>query len=379
MSKPLSYRPWLAVAITLVLAACGGTKQEAGTAPAAAAPEEKVLHIFNWSDYIAEDTQGNFEKATEIKVTYDVFDNNELLQSKLLAGSTGYDIVVPSASFLESQIKAGVFRKLDRSKLPNWKNLDPEIMKFLEQHDPGNQYAVPWLWGITGIGYNVDKVKAALGGVPLDSWSMVFDPKNAAKLKSCGITLLDAPTEIIDSVLIYLGRDPNSEKPEDLKAATDVLMSIRPYIKSYNSSQYINDLANGEICVVVGWNGDILQARDRANEAANGVHVAYFTPKEGAIRWFDMMAIPADATHPDNAHKWLNYVMEPKVIAEVSNFKRYANANLAAMPFVIPEVASDPGIYPDATVRAILKPHLAESLAYSRDATRAWTLVRTGK
>lgn len=372
----------LAAAIALTLAACGGgDKKEAATgdAPAAAPAEEKVLSVYNWSDYIAEDTEANFEKETGIQVNYDNFDNNEVLESKLLAGNTGYDVVVPSASFLERQIKAGVFRKLDKSKLPNFKNLDPQLMQVLALHDAGNQYAVPWLWGTTGIGYNTAKVKAALGDMPVDSWAMVFDPKVAAKLKGCGITMLDAPSEIIDSALIYLGKDPNSEKPEDLKAAEALLLSVRPYIKYLHSSQYINDLANGEVCVSVGWSGDVLQARDRAAEAAKGVEVAYMVPKEGAIMWFDMMAIPADAPHPDNAHKWIDYTMRPQVIAAVSNYVNYANANGAALEFVKDEVKNDPGIYPNAATRAKLHAHLAEGQEYSREANRAWTRVRTGK
>jgi len=380
MSQSLPVRPWLAAAVTLVLAACGGGKQESsGEAAPAAAPEEKVLNVYNWSDYIAEDTIANFQTATGIKVNYDVFDNNEVLEAKLLAGSTGYDVVVPSASFLERQIKAGVFRKLDKSKLPNWQNLDPAVMKVLALHDPGNEHAVPWLWGTTGIGYNVAKVKAALGEVPVNSWSLIFDPKIAAKLKGCGITLLDAPSEVIDSVQIYLGLDPNGEKPEDLKAAADVLMSVRPYVKYLHSSQYINDLANGEVCVSLGWSGDVLQARDRAVEANKGIEIAYAVPKEGAIMWFDMMAIPADAKHPDNAHAWINNAMDPKVIAGVSNFVQYANGNAAALPMVDDAVKNNPGIYPDEATKAKLHAHLAESEAYSREANRAWTKFRTGK
>ncbi|MFM7065617.1 MAG: polyamine ABC transporter substrate-binding protein [Gammaproteobacteria bacterium] len=380
MSQSLPVRPWLAAAVTLVLAACGGGKQESsGEAAPAAAPEEKVLNVYNWSDYIAEDTIANFQTATGIKVNYDVFDNNEVLEAKLLAGSTGYDVVVPSASFLERQIKAGVFRKLDKSKLPNWQNLDPAVMKVLALHDPGNEHAVPWLWGTTGIGYNVAKVKAALGEVPVNSWSLIFDPKIAAKLKGCGITLLDAPSEVIDSVQIYLGLDPNGEKPEDLKAAADVLMSVRPYVKYLHSSQYINDLANGEVCVSLGWSGDVLQARDRAVEANKGIEIAYTVPKEGAIMWFDMMAIPADAKHPDNAHAWINNAMDPKVIAGVSNFVQYANGNAAALPMVDDAVKNNPGIYPDEATKAKLHAHLAESEAYSREANRAWTKFRTGK
>lgn len=381
MSKPVSYRPWLAAAVTLVLAACGGGKQEAGTdgVAAAPAPEEKVLNVHNWSDYIAEDTIANFQKATGITVDYTVFDENEVLEAKLLAGNTGYDVVVPSASFLERQIKAGVYQKLDKSKLPNWKNLDPAVMKVLALHDPGNEHAVPWLWGTTGIGYNVAKVKAALGDVPMNTWALVFDPKYAAKLKGCGITMLSAPSEVIDTALIYLGRDPNSEKPEDLKAAMDLLTPIRPYIKYFHSSSYINDLANGEVCVSLGWSGDVLQARDRANEAKKGIEIAYVVPKEGAIMWFDTMAIPADAKHPGNAHAWINNAMDPKVIAGVSNFVQYANGNAASLPMVDDAVKNDPGIYPDEATKAKLHAHLAESDAYSREANRAWTKFRTGK
>jgi putrescine transport system substrate-binding protein len=380
MTYSTPVRPWLAAAVTLVLAACGGGQQEsAGEAAPAAAPEEKVLNVYNWSDYIAEDTIANFQTATGIKVNYDVFDTNEVLEAKLLAGSTGYDVVVPSASFLERQIKAGVFRKLDKSKLPNWQNLDPAVMKVLALHDPGNEHAVPWLWGTTGLGYNVAKVKAALGDVPVDSWSLVFDPKNAAKLKGCGITVLDTANEVIDTALIYLGRDPNSEKPEDLKAAMDLLTPIRPYIKYFHSSSYINDLANGEVCVSLGWSGDVLQARDRANEANKGIQIAYTVPKEGAIMWFDMMAIPADAKHPDNAHAWINNAMDPKVIAGVSNYVQYANGNAASLPMVDDAVKNNPGIYPDEATKAKLHAHLAESDDYSREANRAWTKLKTGK
>jgi putrescine transport system substrate-binding protein len=371
----------LVAALAALLAACGGgDKKPAGEAAAPAAPkaEEKVLNVFNWSDYIAEDTQANFEKQTGIKVNYDVFDGNEVLETKLLAGRTGYDVVVPSASFLERQIKAGVFMKLDKSKLPNLKNMDPEIMQRIAlAHDPGNEHAVPYLWGTTGIGYNVDKVKKALGTDKIDSWAAIFDPKNAAKLKDCGMTLLDAPSETTDSMLIFLGMDPNSEKTEDLKAAEEALMKIRPYVRYLHSSQYINDLANGEICVVLGWSGDVIQARDRADEANKGVHIAYTIPKEGAIMWFDMLAIPADAPHPDNAHQFINYLMDPAVIAGVSNYVAYANGNAASLPMVDESVKGDPTIYPTPEVK--LYPHLAESQEFSRLLNRAWTRFRTGQ
>ncbi len=373
--------PAAAVA-ALLLAACGGRQEEPPAAAGeAAAPvaEAKVVHFYNWSDYIAEDTLPEFEKRTGVEVTYDVFDSNEILETKLLTGRTGYDVVVPSASFLERQIKAGVFLKLDRSRLTNYGNLDPEIMQRIALHDPGNQYGVPYMWGTTGIGYNVDKVRKALGEVPVDSWSIVFDPGNAAKLKGCGLAMLDAPGEVVDSALIYLGRDPNSENTEDLKAAEDLLMKVRPFVRYLHSSQYINDLANGEICVAVGWSGDVLQAKRRAEEAGKGVEVGYAIPKEGAIMWFDMLAIPADAPHPDNAHRLIDYLLEPAVIAKASNFVRYANGNMNATPLVDEAVRTNPAIYPTDEVKKKLFPHLAESAEFSRLLNRSWTRFRTGQ
>jgi putrescine transport system substrate-binding protein len=345
-----------------------------------AAAQQKVVNVFNWSDYIDPAVLEQFTAETGIKVNYDVFDSNEVLETKLLAGSTGYDIVVPSASFLERQIKAGVFQKLDKSLLTHYSNLDPVLLKRLEMNDPGNQYAVPWLWATTGLGYNVAKVKAALGAnVPVNSWALVFDPKIAAKLQSCGITLLDSPPEVLGSALIYLGLDPNSEKPEDLKAATDLLLSVRPYVKYFHSSQYVNDLANGEICVSLGWSGDVLQARDRAADARNGADIAYLVPKEGALIGFDVLVVPADAEHPGNAHAWINNAMDPAVIAGVSNTVNYANGVAASRPLLDKAVRNDPGIYPDAATRAKLHAHMAESQEYSRAANRAWTRVRNGQ
>lgn len=368
----------LLAAAVVMLAACGGKKEEENAA-AAAAPEEKVLFVYNWSDYIGETTIADFEARTGIKVTYDVFDSNEVLETKLLAGHTGYDVVVPSASFLERQIKAGVFLKLDKSKLPNLVNMDPEIMQRVAAHDPGNEHSVNYLWGTTGIGYNPDRVKKVLGSDTIDSWGAIFDPAKAKKLAKCGISMLDAPTEVIDSALIYLGRDPNSEKAEDLAAAEELLMQVRPYVRYFHSSQYINDLATGEICVALGWSGDVLQARDRGAEAEKPVKVAYSIPNEGAIMWFDMLAIPADAPHPGNAHEFLNFIMDPAVAAGISDFVAYANGNAASLPLVSEDVKNDPSVYPTEEVKKKLHPHLAESQEYSREANRAWTRVRTGQ
>jgi len=370
------FRFGLLIAAVVWLAACGGKKEEAAEAPK---PEDKVLYVYNWSDYIGEKTIAEFEAKTGIKVTYDVFDSNEVLETKLLAGKTGYDVVVPSANFLERQIKAGVFLKLDKSQLPNLVNMDPDIMQRVALHDAGNEHSINYLWGTTGIGYNPDLVKKALGTDTIDSWSAIFDPANAKKLAKCGISMLDAPSEVLDSALIYLGRDPNSEKAEDLAAAEEVLMKVRPYVRYFHSSQYINDLATGEICVSLGWSGDALMARTRGAEATKPVKVAYTIPKEGAIMWFDMLAIPADAPHPNNAHAFLNFIMEPQEAAGISNFVSYANGNSASLPFVDDSIKNDPSVYPTEEVKKNLHPHLAESQEFSRDLNRAWTKVRTGQ
>ncbi|MBM2854026.1 MAG: spermidine/putrescine transporter substrate-binding protein [Steroidobacteraceae bacterium] len=370
------FRFGLLVAAVVWVAACGGKKEEAAEAPK---PEEKVLFVYNWSDYIGETTIAEFEAKTGIKVTYDVFDSNEVLETKLLAGKTGYDVVVPSANFLERQIQAGVFLPLDKSKLPNLVNMDPDIMQRVAAHDAGNDHSINYLWGTTGVGYNPDLVKKALGTDTLDSWSAVFDPAIAKKLAKCGISMLDAPSEVMDSALIYLGRDPNSEKAEDLAAAEELLMKVRPYVRYFHSSQYINDLATGEICVSLGWSGDVLQARDRGAEAEKPVRVAYTIPKEGAIMWFDMLAIPTDAPHPGNAHEFLNFIMDPAVAGGISNYVAYANGNAASLPLVSEDLRNDPSVYPTPEVKQKLHAHLAESQEFSRDLNRAWTRVRTGQ
>jgi putrescine transport system substrate-binding protein len=369
-----------AATLALAVTACGKKESaEQAQQPGAAAQEEKVLHVFNWSDYIAEDTVPNFEKQSGIKVTYDVFDSNDVLETRLLAGNSGFDVVVPSASFLERQIKAGVFQKLDKSQIPNLQHMDADIMNRVGLHDPNNEYAVPYLWGTTGIGYNEDKIRKIFGNATPDSWNYIFDPKNAAKLKDCGLSLLDASDEILKIVLAWMGRDPNSQKEEDLKAAEEKLMPIRPFVRKIHSSQYIDDLANGDLCVAVGWSGDILQARDRAEEAGQGVKIKYTIPKEGTIVWFDMLAIPADAKHPKNAHAFINYLMEPQVAANNSNFVNYANANSASLPMVSDEVKNDPGIYPTPEVKAKLFPSLAYGEDFQRSMNRMWTKFQTGQ
>ncbi|MBD8163163.1 spermidine/putrescine ABC transporter substrate-binding protein PotF [Erwinia persicina] len=341
---------------------------------------DKTLHVYNWSDYIAPNTVADFEKQTGIKVVYDVFDSNEVLEGKMMAGNTGYDVVVPSSSFLARQLQSGVFQPLDRSKLPNYKNLDPELMKKLEQHDPGNKYAIPYLWATTGIGYNVEKVKAALGkDAPVDSWDLVLKPENLEKLKSCGVSFLDAPEEIFATVLNYLGKDPNSSDPKDYTAATDLLLKLRPSIRYFHSSQYINDLANGNTCVAIGWAGDILQAKNRAVEAKNGVNIAYSIPKQGALAFFDMLAIPKDAKNVDEAYQFINYLMEPKVMAQISNTVFYASGVKASLPFVDPAIRDNPGIYPTPDTMAKLFTLKVQEPKLDRVRTRAWTKVKSGK
>ena len=371
----------LAAAAALALVGCGKKAAEP-TASQSGAPaeEDKVLNVYNWSDYIAEDTVKNFEAKTGIKVTYDVFDSNEVLETRLLAGNSGFDVVVPSASFLERQIKAGLFQKLDKAQLQNLANMDPEIMQRVSLHDPSNDHAVPYMWGTTGIGYNEAKIKQILGGdVALDSWRFIFEPDQLAKFKDCGVSVLDAPEEILKITLSYLGRDPNSEKPEDLKAAEEKLLSIRPYIRKIHSSQYIEDLARGDLCVAVGYSGDILQARDRAAEASNGLVVKYAIPKEGTVVWFDMLAIPAGAWHPRNALAFINYLMDPQVAAANSNAVNYANANTQALTYVKDEVKNDPGVYPSPEVKARLFPSLALTEDFNRLLTRMWTRFTTGQ
>jgi putrescine transport system substrate-binding protein len=363
------------------LVGCG--KKEEAPADAAQAPaapvEEKVVNVYNWSDYIDPAMLEQFTAETGIKVNYDVFDSNEVLETKLLAGNTGYDVVVPSASFMERQIKAGVFQKLDRSKLANWDKLDPEILQRVALHDPGNEHSVNHMWGTTGIGYNEGKVKAIDPNAPVDSWNLVFDPKQIAKYKDCGVSVLDAPSEIVAAVLAWKGKDPNSQDPADLQMAEEVLMSIRPYIRMIHSSNYIDALANGELCVAVGWSGDVLQSRDRAEEAAQGNVIKYNVPKEGTIIWFDMYAIPADAPHVDNAHAFINYMMKPEVAAKNSNFVNYATGNAASLSMVDEAVRNDPGVYPPAEVKAKLFPDLAESEEFTRLLNRTWTRFTTGQ
>jgi putrescine transport system substrate-binding protein len=360
----------------LLLSACGGGGDHGRGR--GGADSDKVLNIYSWTDYIAPDTVANFETETGIKVHYDTYDSNEVLETKLLTGHTNYDIVVPTDTFFERLARAGAFRVLDPAALSNRGNLDPEIMRRLAVHDPGNTRAVPYLWSTVGLGYNAAAIAQRLGAKPPDGWSLLFDPANAAKLEDCGISIIDSPADVFAATLVYLGRDPNSREPADAQAALAVLMRIRPWVRSIDTSEYISELANGSLCLALGWSGDVLQARDRAREAANGARIVYLLPREGSLLETDMMAIPADAPHPANAELWMNYLMRPEVMAGITNFVKYPNGNAAARPYVAPAIAADPNVYPDADARAKLQVLRAAPPEYSRMLTRLWTTFRTG-
>ncbi|APQ11787.1 spermidine/putrescine ABC transporter substrate-binding protein [Pseudomonas oryzihabitans] len=340
---------------------------------------EPTVRVYNWSDYIGETTLEDFQKATGIAPVYDVFDSNETLEGKLLAGHTGYDVVVPSSNFLAKQIKAGAFQKLDKSQLPNWQNLDPALLKQLEKSDPGNQYGVPYLWGTNGIGYNVAKVKAALGTDKLDSWAILFEPENLKKLSKCGVSFMDSPDEVYPAVLQYLGLDPNSTNPDDYKKAEAQLLKVRPYITYFHSSKYISDLANGNICVAFGYSGDVFQARSRAAEAKKGVKIGYAIPKEGANLWFDLLAIPKDAQNVKEAHAFINYLLQPEVIAKVSDYVGYANPNPKAGELMNAELRQDQTVYPPQAVMDKLYVMKELPPQILRLETRSWTRVKSGK
>lgn len=344
------------------------------------AEEEKVLNVYNWSNYIAPDTVANFEKEYGIKVRYDVFDSNEIVHAKLVAGKTGYDIVVPSSYWAKMQADGGLLQKVDKSKLPNLKNIDPSILAQLARLDPGNQYMVNWMWGYTTVGINVDKVKAALGDLPMpdNTWDLVFKPEYISRLKSCGVSFLDSPTEVVPAALHYLGRPAYSKNIADYQAVPPLLKSIRPYVTLFSSTGYINDLANGSICAAFGYSGDINIAKSRALEGKTGQNIKTLTPKTGGVIFMDTMVIPADAPHPENAHLWMNYIMRPEVHAALTNKVFYANPNLAARKFVKPEIANDPAVFPpESEMKKMAKPEALNN-DIRRQMTRIYTSFKTG-
>jgi len=352
----------------------------ASTSVAAQPQGERMVNVYNWTDYIAPKIIEDFTKETGIKVRYDTFDSNDTLETKLLAGKSGYDLVVPTAYFLERQIKAGIFQKLDKSKLPNLANLWPEISQRLAKYDPGNQYAVNYMWGTVGIGYNTKKAREVLGpDGRIESWDIVFKPENLAKFKQCGVHMLDSSDDILPAALSYLGLDPNTTKEADLQKAADLMTKIRPSVRKFHSSEYVNALATGEICLVVGFSGDIKQAQKRAAEAKNGVDIAYAIPKEGAQLWFDNLAIPKDARNPTDAHAFINYLQKPEVAAKNSNFILYANGNLASQKFIDKAVLDDKSIFPDEAMMARFYTINAHDPKTERTMNRLWTRIKTGK
>jgi len=358
-------KTWLILAASLSLGAAAATADE--------------VRVYNWSDYIDESLLEKFETETGIELIYDVFDSNEVLETKLLAGGSGYDVVVPSGTFLQRQIQAGVFQPLDFSKLPNSDNLWDAIKARTERYDPGNAYSINYMWGTTGLGVNVGKVREVLGeDAPMGSLALIFDPANMEKLAECGVHLLDAPVEVIPAALAYLGEDPDSQDPDVIAKTEPVLTAIRPYVQKFHSSEYINALANGDICVAFGWSGDILQARDRAFEADNGVEIAYNAPSEGALMWFDQMAIPADAPNPEAAHTFLNFIMDAQNMATASNYVYYANGNLASQAFLVEDVIGDTAIYPDAATLENLYTTRPYPPRVQRVVTRLWTKIKSG-
>lgn len=344
--------------------------------------EQKKINIYNWSDYINNDTIPNFEKQTGIKVIYDVFDSNEILEGKMIAGNTGYNLVFPSSSFLARQIEFNIFHPLDKKKIPNYKNLDPVLMKKLEQHDPSNKYAIPYLWATTGIGYDINKIKKILGkNAPLNSWNLIFDVNNLKKLSKCGVAFLDAPEEIFATVLNYLGKNPNSTEIKDYSdIATNFLLKLRPYIRYFHSSHYINDLANGNICVAIGWSGDILQAKNSINShpSINDIDISYIIPKEGALSFFDMMTIPKDTINIDETYQFINYLLEPAVIAKISNKTFYANGNVKSLPLINKEIKNNPGIYPPKSIIEKLFILKVQNKDIDRIRTRSWIKIKIG-
>jgi putrescine transport system substrate-binding protein len=379
---------WSALAVAIVAMLIGGCGHHEGATTTAVAPgaatspptvEAKVLNLYNWAEFIDPSVVHAFEQQYGIKVNYDVLDSEEELETKMLVGHSNYDIVVPSGAFLERQIGAGVYQKLDKTRLPNLKNLDPDAVRGMQLYDPGNQYAVAYLRSTTGIGYDVTKIKARMADAPVDSWRLFFDPAVLSKFQDCGVSVLNAPADVTSAVFAFLGKDLNSESLADLKDAERVLLAIRPYIRTVNSDKYIYDLANGDLCVALVWSGDIAQARDRAKEAGKAVMLTYSIPKEGTNSIFDTLAIPADAPHPNNAHLFLNYMLRPDVAARNSTATRYGSPVTDAIAFLSPEFRGDTGVYPPSEVRERLVPQRAHTREFTRLLMRMWTRFKTGR
>jgi putrescine transport system substrate-binding protein len=366
-------RPCLRALLLLAMAApigCGSAHK---------GPEQKVLNVYNWADYIGKDTLAKFERASGIKVIYDTYDADETLEAKMMAGDSGYDVVSTSTDFFSRQIKAGIYQPLDRSKLPNWKNLDPEVLAVEAEADPGNRYAMPYLRHVNGFAYNVDMIKARMPDAPLDSLDMIFKPQIIARFADCGVSFLDQPEDVLQLALNYLHLDPNTTDPADYKRAEQLLLSVRPYIRAFDSSEYMNGLGNKEFCISMSWSGDYAAAQARARAAGVDVHLAFTVPKEGANASFDALLIPADAPHPQAAHQFLNFILEPQIIAEITNEIHYGNDNLASNPYVDPQILNDPAIYPTPQMRSRLYEAAEVNPALERIRTRTWTRIKTAR
>ena len=368
----------MAIAIVVALGSGCGPDPHA-VAGGKGVPEEKVLYVYNWSDYIGKSTLADFERATGIKVVYDIYDADETLEAKMMAGDSGYDIVSTSTDYFSRQIKAGIYQPLDRAKLPSWKNLDPHVLAIEAQSDPGNRYAMPYLRHVNGFAYNVDMVKARMPDAPLDSLDMLFKPEIIARFADCGVTLLDSAEDVLQLALNYLHLDPNTTRKEDYQRAEQLILAVRPYIRAFDSTEYMNGLANKEFCISMSWSGDYAAARARAKAAGVRVNLAFTVPKEGAGGSFDALLIPAGAPHPQAAHQFLEFMLQPQVIAAVTNYIHYANDNLAANAYVDPQILNDPSVYPTPEVEARLYESAEVAPALERIRTRTWTRIKTAK
>ena len=342
------------------------------------AQSQRVLNVYNWTDYIALDTISNFEKEFDVKVNYDLYDSTEIVEAKLLAGKTGYDVIIQSYRYASRLIPIHIFSPLHRSELPLFSNLDPWVLKKMEEYDPGNLYGVPYMWGTTGFAYNVDMVKARMPDAPLHSAAMLFDPEIVSKFADCGVSLLDEPTDVIPMVLLYLGLDPNSMDPDDLARVEAQLKSVRPYIRYFSSAKMLNDLPNGEVCIAMSWSGDYATAQQRAEEVGADIDLAYNTPEEGSLLWFDGVFIPADSDHVDIAHEFINYLLRPEVTAAITNYTYYANANLASAPYMLPEIVHNPALYPPMSERERFGVGIIYGPKIERRRTRSWSRIKTG-
>ncbi len=359
--------------VALLLCACGDGRH------AAPADQDQVLNIYNWADYIGYHTIAEFERATHIKVVYQLYDSNETLEANLLAGHSGFDIVSTTTAFYGPQIRAGAYLELDKSKLPNLKNIDPAVLALQAQVDPDNRHAVPYLHSMNGFSYNVDEIKARMPDAPTDSLAMLFNPEVISKFADCGVTFLDSPEDVLQLALAYLHRDPNSQSLDDLKAAEQLVMAVRPYIRTFDSIDYWHQLASKDACLSIAWSSDYSVAQARAQEDGTGVRLAFTLPKEGSNIAYNAFLIPASAPHPEAAHKFLNFILDPKVIAEITNDIHYGNDNLASRPFVEKSILDDPAVYPPPELRKRLYLPLAISADYARARTRVWTRIKTGQ